>query len=272
MRLAQTTPHLDTGPMATEGLMRFARAVRLAFVLGWADALQRYARSVIGHLWITIHLLIFTVLIGVTFAGIFGQDPRRYLPYFAVSYVGWTFLSNLLIETTGAMTAATGNIRDRGHDPLIFILVPMARGLITMAHTIIIPIVALLLFWPVPLSNVVMAVPGVVLFLLVCLAACLPIAVAATRYRDIRLILEALLLGIFLMTPILWEPSTLKNRPQFIIVELNPIYHLITIWREPLLYGTWPTLSFAWVFVILAGLVALNIRALRRLRHTVLWL
>jgi lipopolysaccharide transport system permease protein len=258
--------------MPNEGLIRFARAVRLAFVLGWADALQRYARSVIGHLWITIHLLIFTALIGVTYAGIFGQDPRRYLPYFAVSYVGWTFLSTLLIETTGAMTAATGNIRDRGHDPLIFVLVPLARGLITMAHTIIVPVVTLALFWPVSLSNIAMAIPGAALFFLVCLAVCLPVAVAATRYRDIRLILEAVLLGVFLMTPILWDSSTLKNRPQFIIVELNPVYHLISIWRDPLLHGTWPTLSFVWVLVILAGLVGLNVRALRKLQQTVLWL
>ncbi len=258
--------------MPTAGLKRFHRAVRLAFVLGWADALQRYARSVIGHLWITIHLVIFTVLIGLTFASIFGQDPRQYLPYFAVSYVGWSFLSNMLIETTGSLVAATGNIRDRGHDPLIFVLVPMARGLITLAHTIIVPIITLALFWPVSPMNVLMALPGVMLFLLVCLAACLPVAVAATRYRDVRLILEALLLSIFLMTPILWEPSTLKNRPEFIIVELNPIYHLISIWRDPLLHGTWPILSFAWVLFILAVLVALNIRALQRLQRTVLWL
>ena len=48
--------------------------------LGWRDVANRYQRSFIGPLWLTITTAILLAAIGVVYSRLFGQDVSTYLP------------------------------------------------------------------------------------------------------------------------------------------------------------------------------------------------
>src|SRR3954467_11500540 len=48
---------------------------------GWQDIRQRYRRSILGPIWITISMAVTAVALGVLYAGLFGNDLSVQLPY-----------------------------------------------------------------------------------------------------------------------------------------------------------------------------------------------
>ena len=55
-------------------------------------------------------------------------------------------------------------------------------------------------------------------------------------------IVSSLLQIAFYITPIIWMPSLLPARASMMLLDPNPVYHLLAIVREPLL-GQAPTIT-----------------------------
>ena len=49
--------------------------------LGWTDIKQRYRRSVLGPLWITVATGVTAVAMGIPYGTLFGFDIKDFLPY-----------------------------------------------------------------------------------------------------------------------------------------------------------------------------------------------
>lgn len=62
------------------------------------------------------------------------------------------------------------------------------------------------------------------------------VSVFATRFRDLGELLNNLFRLIFFVTPIMWMPEMKEELA--VVAELNPFYHIIEIFRAPLLTGT----------------------------------
>ena len=55
-------------------------------------------------------------------------------------------------------------------------------------------------------------------------------------------IVNSLLQVLFYLTPVIWMPGALSGKTKMMILEPNPIYHLIELIRAPIL-GHMPTLT-----------------------------
>ena len=53
-------------------------------------------------------------------------------------------------------------------------------------------------------------------------------------FKDIKKIVENILLIIFFLTPLIWNEEIMKPKLKFLL-NFNPFYHLISIFRDPLL-------------------------------------
>ena len=53
-------------------------------------------------------------------------------------------------------------------------------------------------------------------------------------FKDIKKIVENLLLIFFFATPIIWNEEVMRPKLKFLL-NFNPFYHLISIFRDPLL-------------------------------------
>ncbi|MBB6380752.1 ABC-type polysaccharide/polyol phosphate export permease, partial [Pseudonocardia eucalypti] len=61
--------------------------------LGWQDIKQRYRRSVIGPLWISISMGVIAAGLGILYSALFNMPYQTFLPYVATGLLIWNFVS-----------------------------------------------------------------------------------------------------------------------------------------------------------------------------------
>src|SRR5258708_2206490 len=81
-------------------------------MLGWLEIRQRYRRSTLGPIWLTISTGVLIFGMGPLYGRLFGQDLSSYFPYLAVSLVLWTFISGLITDSCSSFISADGLIKD----------------------------------------------------------------------------------------------------------------------------------------------------------------
>ena len=115
-----------------------------------------------------------------------------------------------------------------------------------------------------------LVVPGFALFCLNAVWITMLLGSLCARFRDIQQLCGTLLQISLFLTPIFWSPDQLTGRTA-ILAQLNPMYHLIAIIREPLL-GKAPELSH-WLIVILITIIGwtLTIQMLTRFRQRIVY-
>src|SRR4051812_47682455 len=87
------------------------RLIRLSLMLGWQDIVQRYRRSLLGPLWLTLSTAVTVGALGLVYASLFRLPLERYLPYLAIGLVTWTFISSLVIEGCNSFIAVESTIK-----------------------------------------------------------------------------------------------------------------------------------------------------------------
>jgi ABC-type polysaccharide/polyol phosphate export permease len=120
--------------------------------------------------------------------------------------------------------------------------------------------------------GVAWALPGV---LLLCAVSLLLISIFAhlnARFRDAAHVASLGLQILFYVTPVLWPPELLRSRSLGWVVDLNPLYHLLEVVRQPLLHSRpAAALNYQAVGLLIVGLTicasALTWRFHRRLAY-----
>jgi lipopolysaccharide transport system permease protein len=235
--------------------------------LGWHDIKQRYRRSVLGPLWLTLSAAVFIGAIGVLYAAFFRQETSEYVPFLAIGVIVWTLLSTSVNEGCVVFVQAE-QIMKQVKLPLTTHACRMLcrNALIFMHNVVIVPVVILAagkgLSWHIALLPL-----SLVLLLWNCLWSALVLGIVCARYRDVPPIVANLVQIAFFLSPIIWAPSVLRGRTW--VADYNPIYHLVELFRAPFLEGRIPVASFV---VCLATALAgslLCVVLLARYRHRV---
>lgn len=239
----------------------------LAFRIAYAEMLNRYARSTIGPFWLTLQTAVFVGIVGYLVSRVFAQQFGFFFAWFSTSYVFWLFFSGVLIDSTNNYRSITAYILNRGVPVGEFFYLPFYRQCLHLLHTIAIPLFILLLMHPIPLINVVYSIPGFALFFLTTALIAPSLSVLAVRYRDVNPIIESVTHILFLTSPVIWPANVVQERAA-LAFWLNPISHLMAIWREPLFHGRFPLESYLYMLVIVV-ILALLLRFTTRNAHKV---
>lgn len=219
--------------------------------IGLHQIRQKYRRSIIGPFWITISMGVMVAAIGVLYSQIFKIDVKEYLPYLAAGFFVWGLISNLILDGCQTFISADNLIKQLSAPLSVHAYRVLWSNLLTVAHTIWIFVAVALLFGVKPGLTVLLFVPGFALVLLNGLWIALLLGLLSARFRDIPMIVASIVQVMFFMTPIFWRPSMLPGRA--VLLDGNPLYHLVTVMRSPLL-GQAPALE-NWIAVMLIALV-----------------
>lgn len=247
-----------------------AESWRIAWHLAWFDTKMRYVRSLLGPFWITLQAAIFIFGISVVFSTIFNQGIERFIPFFAVSYVFWQYLTSSVLESASAIQSSSGFIQDRGKDPKIFVMKAFLHNTLIFLHSLPIVVLVYLYFGAGSFKGLAMAIPGVALYIAMVLCLVLLVAPLAARFHDTKPLLESAFGLLFFVSPIMWEPALLAKRPEFL--NFNPVYHFLEIWRAPLLDATFAPQSFFISLGILGLLAAILFFSLPVYKKISLWI
>ncbi|WP_282196383.1 ABC transporter permease [Turicimonas muris] len=235
-------------------LVLSVKKVSLPLYLAASDIRQRYRRSSLGPFWITISTGVMIGCIGLIFGNLFKAPMSEFLPYLTVGLILWTFFSTTITESTEVFVRSESVIRQLPIPLFSHVIRMIAKNLIILAHNaLIIPLVYLCLGKSVN-WNVFVALPGLCIFVLNLAWISLILGVVCTRFRDMSQIVNSMLQIAFYVTPIIWMPQLLPAKTEVMILDPNPVYHLLELVRAPLL-GSFPSLM-NWIvscFLLLFG-------------------
>lgn len=227
--------------VAIADLVRCRKKIYLAFMLGWQDIRQRYRRSKLGPFWLTISMGVMIGMIGIVFGQVLSTPMAEYLPFLATGIILWTCFSTAVMEGSSSFIDAQGMIRQLDLPLSLYPIRVLWRNIVIFAHNIIIlPLVFLVvgrgISW-----EIILLIPGFIVFVWNMLWLSLILGTFCTRFRDMPQIVNSLLQVFFYVTPIIWMPNALSLRSASLLVETNPVYHLLQLVRAPIL-GSAPTL------------------------------
>lgn len=243
--------------------------------LGWQDIRQRYRRSVLGPVWISITMAVTAIALGVLYAGLFGNSLSQQLPYILVGFIVWGFISGCILEGAEVFIANEGLIKHLPAPLSVHVYRLIWRQVLFFAHNLVVYAIMLIIF-PQPLSwTDLAALPAFVLLAANGTWVVMFLGIVTTRFRDLAPITQSFVQLSFFLTPIVWIYEDLLNSPnpaiaeRARIAELNPFLHFIEIVRRPMLGQ--PQDLTNWVVVLgftVAGW-ALTLFVLRRYRSRV---
>ncbi len=272
---ATAAPGVRSWRKAVEDLSGGWRQRQLWGHLGWQDIRQRYRRSVLGPIWITISMAVTAVALGILYAGLFDTELSIQLPHILVGFIVWAFISGCIAEGSEVFIANEGLIKHLPAPLSVHVYRLVWRQSLFFAHNLIVYAVMLLVF-PQDLQwTALAAVPAFALLALNGAWVALGVGIITTRFRDILPITQSVVQLMFFLTPIVWIYDDLVNsaNPEIAsrarLAEFNPFLHFIEIIRAPLLGQDQEVRH--WVVVLAITVVgwALTMVVLRRYRSRV---
>jgi len=204
------------------------------------DIKVRYKRSVLGILWTMLAPLLNMVALTLVFSSILKTAIQNYPVYFMTGSIFWAFFSQTT-TTAASQTMASNELAKRMFVPRsVFVASAVGGGLINMVLSLV-PLILILgvtgfpfhatwAFLPVSTLIITLFTAGISLLLFT----------VTTRFADVREMYAVLVQTWFFLTPIVYEPSIVPFRYR-VILSLNPMYHLIQIFRKPIYDGTLPS-------------------------------
>jgi ABC-2 type transport system permease protein len=243
--------------------------------LGWQDIRQRYRRSILGPIWISVTMAVTAIALGILYAGLFGNDLSVQLPYILVGFIIWGFISGCVNEGAEVFTSNVGLITHLPAPLSVHVYRLVWRQVLFFLHNLVVYAVMLVVFPQNLHWTDLTAFPAVVLLALNGAWVALLIGIVTTRFRDLLPITQSIVQLAFFLTPIVWIYEDLINSANPAIAErarlaeLNPFLHFVEILRRPMLGQ--PQELRHWIVVLVITVVgwALTLLVLRRYRARV---
>jgi len=230
---------------------------RIWLFLGWRDFRYQTNRTMLGLAWPVVGLGITVTALGYVYGALLTWPANTGYPYIAAGFVCWFFISGCVQGGLNVFISNAGLLKERPLPISFSIFRYTIKMFLEFCLKFIVFFVAAALVKLQPNVNMLMAIPGLLIFFLNGLWINLFFGMAGARFRDLQELLSPLMLIAFLSTPVLWPKSAMGDRA--FITQYNPFSQFIDVIREPLLGFPIPTtaLWFTISFLILGWILTL---------------
>jgi len=217
----------------------------LIYQLVRRDIVSRYKRSVLGIGWTMLQPLGMMIILALVFSNLF-HTIKGYPSYLLSGLIAWTFFAQ---TTTAAIHQIIwgGSLLNRIYLPrTAFAISAIGTGIVNLSISLI-PLIVIMLVIGTPLKWSVLFVPvAIILLAAFALGVGLILSTLAIYFPDVAEMYQILLLIWMYLTPIIYPEDILPEASRHLITNLNPMYHLIRIFRMTLYEGVipgWTTLA-----------------------------
>jgi lipopolysaccharide transport system permease protein len=235
--------------LALTDLVDGTRVWRPWYMLGVAELRQRYRRSTLGPLWVTISMGIQALIMGFLLSFLFNIDIGRYLPFLCIGLVTWTYISNGVNDAANCFITQGPVILQVKRPLWTYVMLVLWRNALIYAHTIVIFATAAVVYGIFPTQKYLLIPLGLGLLLVNVGWMALIAAILSARFRDVPLLLQNAFNVLLWLTPVFYHPDQLGPRARTII-ELNPLTHILEVARAPFLNEVPPLSTWGIVMAI----------------------
>ncbi len=259
--MADSVPIYDSAHRAhpiVEELVQSVRYRDLIKQLVRRDILTRYKRSFLGVAWTMLNPLGTMLVLTLAFSSLFASTSG-YAVYLLSGLIVWTFFAQ---TTTAAMAqlAWGGALIHRIYLPrAVFAISSVGTGLVNLVLSLM-PLVLVMVVTKVPLQPAALFLPlSILLLAMFALGVGLLLSTVAVYFPDVTEMYQIVLIAWMYLTPIIYPEQIIPAHYRWWMLNLNPMYHLVKLFRQPLYFGLWPTLPrFVWAFVVAAVTLAVG--------------
>ena len=225
---------------------------------------QRYKRSVLGFAWTMLNPLLTMIILSVVFSAVFGTLVPNYPLFVIIGLLAWNLFSLGSTQGLCSIVDSGALIRKVAVPKEMFPMAAVGANLVNFLFSLI-PLLLVILVMRVRLTTAVLWVPvGVVLIGLFTLGVALALGTLNVFFRDVRYFYEAGLLAWFYGTPIFYPIDVLPPHARALL-QWNPMYVLVEVFRTPIYAGTSPTAGTVVTAVVEAvGMALIGWRIFRR--------
>jgi len=204
------------------------------------DIKVRYKRSVLGVGWTMLSPLLNMVALTLVFSAVLRQEISNYPVYFLTGSLCWTFFAQATSHAA-TLTIDALEITRRIYVPRsVFVASAIGVALVNLVLSLVpllliilatrFPIHLMWVYLPIPILMTVAFTAGVGLF----------VFTMASRFSDVKETYLVLLSTWFFLTPVVYTPLIVPMKYR-IFVKLNPMTHLVEMFRRPLYGGILPS-------------------------------
>lgn len=224
------------------------------------DIKIKYRRSVLGYAWSVLNPLLMMCVITTVFSYVFRYEIDNYPVYLLTGQLIYSFYSEATNASMNSIIGGGSLIKKVYLPKYIF---PLARTLSSFVNLLfsLTALVIILIISRTKITPVFFLFPLPLLYLLLlCIGVGLILSVVTVYFRDMLHLYGVFLTALMYFTPIFYPVNSLSPEVANMI-KLNPLYHIVTMFRKIVLYGQFPTLEenliclFVGVISIVIGLI-----------------
>jgi ABC-2 type transport system permease protein len=221
----------------------------------------RYKRSILGVLWTMLNPLLTMIVLTLVFSQLFRFSIQNYPVYVLSGLVAWIFFSTSTSSAMGEMLWS-GSLLGRIYVPKsVFSVSAVGTGLVNLLLSLI-PLFLIAIILQVKITPAILVMPFAILLLATfALGVGLLLSTAVVYFADMMPVYDVILIIWMYTTPIIYSLDIVPEQVRWLFY-LNPLYYLITLFREPLYNGVVPPLNiwliatgFSLAAIILGGVI-----------------
>ncbi len=249
-------------------LLRYRDLVRL---LTESNIKSRYKRSVLGVFWTLLNPLLHMTVLTVAFSAVFKSQVPHYPVYVLAGLIVWNFFSQVTSASMTAVISGGNLMRQIYIPPSVFCVATVAAGLVNVVLSLI-PLAAIMVIVRHHFTIALVFVPAALFLLsLFTLGLSLALGALAVFFTDLVEFYGVLLRAGYFLTAVMYPITIIPEKWRWVI-EINPVYSYIRLFRDPIYNGVfppWEALLIGTVSALLA--LALGWWILARKAHEIVY-
>lgn len=240
------------------------------------DIQTRYRHSTLGIGWSLVRPLAMATVMCLVFSKIIDIPLVEYAPFLLIGLTVWQYLVECVISGCACFQQGAMYIRQQ---PVPLIIFPLRTALGAGLHASIALMVAVVITGILRgfpgLYSLVMLIPPMILCFILGWSLAVLAGLSYSHFPDCQHIFEIALQMLFYLTPVLYPAENFASRHRLAgLLNLNPLTHVIALFRVPLIQGTSPGLEhYLPVLLFVLLMVSIAYYSMRKLERTlVFWI
>jgi len=242
---------------AVEELLDILQYKDMVFQFVRRDIVARYKRSALGVFWTMLQPLGIMVVMTIVFSQLFHR-VEGYAAYLLSGLISWQFFSQ---TTTASLqqVISGGSLARRIYVPhAAFAVSSIITGMVNLAIALV-PLALITLVLGKPITWAILFTPFSILILAAfALGIGLILSTFAVFFPDVKEMYQIILQAWLYFTPIIYPESILPEAYRFWILRLNPMYYMISLFREPVYNGQLPAVDILITSVLIAAVTLIT--------------
>ena len=214
----------------------------------------RYKNSILGIMWSFLNPLLQLAVYSIIFGALLAGGDKTYHIYICVALIPWTYFTTAITQSAFTVIGNADIIKKVYFPREILPISVVTSGAVNFVISTII-ILAFVIFSGIGLSWYLVFYPFILLIQFILLLGISFIVSSVTVYfRDLEHIIGVILMAAFYATPIVYKLEQLPANLQ-IIMQLNPMTHLINAYRDIFYYQQMPNMQILCILLALSILL-----------------